>query len=750
MDSTVATHYRTCPLCEATCGLEITVRDGAVQRIRGDRDDVFSHGFICPKGSTLKQLHEDPDRLRAPLVRRGEGFVEVSWDEAFAEIERRLMPLIAEHGANAVGVYLGNPNVHNLSGVFWIRPLLHALQTRNIFTASTVDQMPRHVSSGLMFGDPNAFVIPDLDRTNYLLMLGANPYESNGSLATAPDWPGRLEAIRARGGRIVVVDPRRTRTAEEADEHIPIRPGTDALLLCALANVIADEGLVDTGAAGEHLNGLDEALAVVAPYTPEAVEARTGVPAATIRRIARELAAADGAAVYGRVGVHTVPAGTVASWATDVLNTITGNLDRPGGAMWGHPPHARASSPTGGGRGYRIGRWTSRVGGLAEANGELPVAALAEEIETPGPGQIRALVTIGGNPVLSTPHSDRLDAALAGLDFMVSVDIYVNETTRHADVILPAPSPLEKSHYDAAFYNQSVRRVAKWSAPVMTPSQPSEHSVLARLASLIRGEGPNADPAVIDEELLGGILRGAVANEFSNVHGRDATELRSLVRGESATDRVVDALVRTGPDGDGFGDNPDGLTLERLQAHPHGIDLGPLVPRLPANLATTSGKVELAPAEIVDALPSVLAAIDSPADDQPGGESLRLIGRRHLRSNNSWMHNIEVLVKGKERCTLLIHPDDADARGLAGGDIAVVESRVGRVEAPIEISDEVMPGVVCLPHGWGHAAAGARMRVAAQRPGTNSNVLTDGSVLDPISGNATLNGIPVTVTRAGA
>jgi anaerobic selenocysteine-containing dehydrogenase len=619
--------------------------------------------------------------------------------------------------------------------------VLHGLRSRNIFSASTVDQMPRHVSTGLMYGDPNAFVVPDLDRTDYLLMLGANPYESNGSLATAPDWPGRLEAIRTRGGRIVVVDPRRTRTAEAASEHLSIRPGTDALFLCALANVIAAEGLVDIGAATPHLNGLDEALDAVAGFTPEAVEERTGIAADTIRRIARELAAAERAVVYGRIGVHTVAGGTVASWATDLLTTITGNLDQPGGGMWGLGAHARPRPPEGTRRGYGIGRWHSRVSAKPEVNGELPVAVLAEEIETEGPDQIRALITIAGNPALTTPNSARLDAALSSLELMVSVDIYLNETTRHADVILPVPSALEKSHYDAAFYSQSLRRIANWSPAVFGTDQPSDSEVLGRLALVVRGQGPNGDPAIVDEELLMVVLDRAVANRHASVYGRDAGELRQLVQGDTPQDRIVDALVRTGPFGDGFGADPDGLSLATLQANPHGLDLGPLEARLPGVLNTPSGKVELAPPQIIDAAKRLL-------DEQATVDGLTLIGRRDVRSGNSWLHNVNVLMKGKERCTLLMHPTDGDHRGLATGDVARVESRVGRVDVPLELTDEMRIGVVCLPYGWGHDAPGARLRVAEGRPGVNSNVLTDGAVLDPVSGNAVLNGIPVTVGPA--
>jgi anaerobic selenocysteine-containing dehydrogenase len=736
------THFRTCPLCEATCGLEISVSGGSVTRIRGDREDVFSRGFICPKGATLKQLHEDPDRLRTPQLRTPAGHRDATWDAAFAEVQRRLMPIIDEHGPDAVGVYLGNPNAHNLSGLFWVRPFLRALGSRNIFTASTVDQMPRHVSAGLMFGDPYAYVVPDLDRTAYLLILGANPYESNGSLATAPDWPGRLDAIRRRGGKLVVIDPRRTKTAAAADEHLFIRPGTDALLLGALIHVIAGEGLVDLGTATGHVNGLDRALAAVSGFVPDLVGARTGIPPATIRRIARELAGAESAAVYGRVGVHTVVAGTVASWACDVLNTITGNLDRPGGVMWGLAAHARPRPAQGGGRGYRIGRWSSRVSQRPEANGELPVGVLAEEIETDGPGRIRALVTIGGNPVLSTPHSDRLDAALDRLEFMVSVDLYLNETTRHADVVLPSLSPLEKSHYDAGYYGAALRRVANYSPPLFPSEQPSECDVLGRLIMLVRRHGPDGDTTEVDEELLASVLEQATEDPNSNVFGRDPAVLRSLVHGATAADRIVDALVRTGPFGDGFGNEADGLTLQQLLDHPHGIDFGPLEPRLPEVLQTRSQRVELAPPEIIAAIPAVLSATEQPAD------GLVLIGRRHLRSNNSWMHNLPVLMKGRARCTLLIHPDDAAARGLATGDVASVASSVGRLDVAVELSDEVMPGVVCLPHGWGHAAAGARLSVAAANPGVNMNRLVDGFILEPLSGNARLNGVPVIVARA--
>lgn len=733
-------HYRTCPLCEATCGLEITMEGAQVVRIRGDRDDVFSHGFICPKGSTLKQFHEDPDRLRAPLVKRDGVHVEVSWEEAFAEVERLLTPVFEAHGRNACGIYLGNPSVHNVAATLYGRPLIMALATNNIFSASTVDQMPKHVSAGYMFGDGLTIPVPDLDRTDYHLMLGANPWESNGSLCTAPDFPGKLKAIQERGGKFVVVDPRRTRTAEEADEHLSIRPGTDALWLFALAQVIFAEGLDDLGSIADHAVGLDEVRALVEPFTPDAVAARTGIDADTTRRIARELATAPTASVYGRIGTHTVSFGTLASWAVDVLNAITGNLDSAGGAMFPYPAHTSPHPETPGGRGFSVGRHHSRVGGHPEVRREFPVAVMAEEIETPGDGQIRALITVAGNPVLSTPDSGRLDAAFASLDAMVSVDPYLNETTRHADVILPPPSPLEKSHYDLGFYGLSVRNVANWSAPILGAQGPEESEILARLALIVSGQGAGADPAIIDDLLITNML-GRATREGAPLAGRDIEELKAQLTGDSPVDQAIDAMLRTGPYGDLFGANPDGLSLAKLQDNPHGIDLGPLTPQIPAVLRTKSAKVELAPEPIA----ADVARLRAELEREEPADQLVLVGRRHLRSNNSWMHNIDVLVKGKARCTLQVHPADAERLGLADGGSAKVASRVGVLEAPVEITDAIAPGVVSLPHGWGHDLPGTRMEVAGRRPGVNSNVLTDGAEFDPLSGNAVLNGIPVTV-----
>lgn len=735
--------YRTCPLCEATCGLEITVRDGRVARIRGDRDDVFSHGFICPKGSTLKQLHEDPDRLRAPLVKRDGRHVEVSWDEAWREVARGLSGVIERHGRGALGAYVGNPNAHNLSPLLYNRVWLRALGTRQLFSASSVDQIPKQVASGYLFGSPAAIAVPDVDRTDHLLMLGADPYESNGSLCTAPDFPGRLEALRARGGRLVVVDPRRTRTAQAADEWVAIRPGTDALLLAAMIRTLVDDGAIDPGERiGGLLSGVDEVLAALAPFTPESTAAATGVAPEVTRRLAREFAAAPTAVAYGRMGTSTVSFGTTTSWLVDVLNALTGNLDSPGGAMFPLPAAGNATThgEPGRGKGFRTGRGHSRVSGRPEALGEYPVAVLAEEMLTPGDGRIRALVTAAGNPVLSTPNSGRLETALESLEFMVSVDIYLNETTRHADVILPPPSQLERSHFDLVFTAFSVRNVANYSEAVFArdPGQPDEWEILLRLAA-IAGGAADSDVAALDELVLSSTLDGLLADPSSAIRGRDAAEIRAALGDTPGPERLLDLLLRSGAYGDGFGARPGGLTLDVLRANPHGVDLGPLEPRLPEALRTQSGKVELgAPALLAD-----LGRLERSMSSEAA--PLVLVGRRHVRSNNSWMHNVEVLVKGRERCTLLVHPDDASAHSLVDGAFAEVSSRVGALRVRVEVTSDVRPGVVSLPHGWGHDRPDARLGVAARYAGVNANVLTDEAEMDPLSGNAVLNGVPVAV-----
>jgi anaerobic selenocysteine-containing dehydrogenase len=723
--------YRTCPLCEAGCGLEITLKDEAVTRIRGDMDDVFSHGFICPKGSTLKDLHDDPDRLRTPLVKKDGAFVEATWDEAWAAIEAGLARVIDAHGRNALAAYVGNPNAHNIGAGLFLRGVLKGLGSPNLFSASTVDQRPKEISAGLMFGGFTV-PVPDVDRTDFVLMLGANPYASNGSLATAPDWPGRLEALIARGGELIVVDPRRSRTAETASQWVAIRPGTDAHFLAAIANVLIADGLVDMGRVAEHVAGYDEVVAGLAPFTPEAVAEVTGIAADTIRDIARRLAAAPTACVYGRIGTTTQAFGTTASWLVDVVNILSGNLDKPGGAMFTKAAAGQANTrgTPGKGRGMRVYRGESRVSGMKGTLGELPVAVMAEEIETPGEGQIRAMVTIAGNPVLSTPNGTRLDAALEQLDFMVAVDIYRNETTRHADVILPVPSALQKPHYDLSLLQLAIRNVANWSEPVLPldEGQPDEWEVLAKLAMIIQGvAAADADPAIADDMTYTAMSDGA---DPEIVKAIDQT-------GRRGPARIVDFMLRTGP---------YDVTLDDLIDNPHGIDFGALEPRMPEALRTPSGKIELAPVEVMGDLPRLADAMNAAVDPE---KPFLLVGRRHVKSNNSWMHNVPILLKSsKHRCTMQLHPDDAAHLGLADGDPALVTSRVGQVTVPVEITDGIRPGVVSIPHGWGHGDPDVKLRVAQEHAGVNTNILTDEAGIDPVSGNSILNGIPVSVARA--
>ncbi|MGV9412324.1 molybdopterin-dependent oxidoreductase [Nocardia sp. NPDC003693] len=735
---------RTCPLCEAVCGLEITL-DAAdhITAVRGDQADPFSRGFLCPKGASLGQLDEDPERLTAPMLRdrATNRWRAVSWDEAFGVIADRLPPVAAEHGNQALGLYLGNPNAHTIAGALYVPVLIRALATRNLFSASTADQMPKQVASGLMYGDPLTVAVPDLDRTDYLLMLGANPLESNGSLCTAPDFPGRLKALRKRGGKLVVVDPRRTRTAKLADEHLFVRPGSDAYLLFGIVRTLFEENLT---AVRVGVSGLDDVRSAAAPFTPEVVAERTGVAAETVARLARELAAAPTAAVYARIGTCTAEFGTLTQWLVDVINVLTGNLDSPGGAMFAEGA-ALGIVRT---RPFRLGRWSSRVRNLPEAMGELPVATLADEILTPGEGRIRAMVTVAGNPVLSAPSSARLDEAFAGLDFMVSVDRYLNETTRHADVILPPPRITQSPHYDFALLQFAVRNYARYSRPLVPlAGAPSEAEVMARLALAIGGQelAPGMDPlAVVDEIVIAGTL-----------HKAGMADRRAELLGDNTTEQRVDLMLKLGPYGEwthansGAGsaaqENTDetaiprtDLNLQVLLDNPHGIDLGPLRPRLPGLLLTKTRQVDLAPEPLLADVERLRERLADPAP------AMVLVGRRQLRSNNSWLHNVPPLVGGSNRCTLHIHPEDVARLGLA--DRAVVKSAAGAVTVDLEPTSDIMPGVVSLPHGWGHT--GSAQTVAREHAGVNANVLTDDSLVDAPSGNAVFNGVPVTITPA--
>ncbi|MBK9035312.1 MAG: molybdopterin-dependent oxidoreductase [Myxococcales bacterium] len=732
--------YRTCPLCEATCGLAIELDGDAVVGIRGDADDPFSRGYLCPKAAALAALHDDPDRLRTPLVRGADGELRTaSWDAAFAVAIERLTEIKAAHGADAVAVYLGNPAAHSLDLMSYGTALVRALGTRQRYSASSADQLPKMVSAALMFGGGLAIPVPDLDRTDRLLILGANPVVSNGSLMTAPDVKARLKAIRARGGKIIVIDPRRTETAALADEHHAIRPGGDAALLLAMVHVLCADGLVRLGAAAGHVTGLAEVEAIAARFAPARVAARVGLDEATIRRLAHEHAAAASAACYGRIGTTCQEFGTLASWAVDLVNVLTGNLDRPGGAMWTTPAALPGRYRTRGDA--RFGRYASTVRGLPEMFGELPVATLADELAG---GGVRALITIAGNPLVSAPGVGALTEAIAGLEFRLAIDPYVNATTRLADVILPPPSPLARAHYDLALYQLAIRNVARYSPPTVARAAgaPAEWEILLTLAKGVTGMA--AAPLAMADDV---VARELVSRELADLVEAgtparvDVAAALAMLDGRGP-DRVVDALVRLGPYGDGFGARPGGLTLAALRAAPHGLDLGPLVPRLPEVLRTPDRAIALAPAAIVADVARLEAALAAPAP------AMVLIGRRELRSNNSWMHNLRPLMKGRDRCTLLIHPADARARGLDDGATARVRSAAGEVLAPVELSDEVRPGVVSLPHGFGHELAGVRMAVARAHGGVNVNRVSDPEFVDAPSHNAAFNGVPVEVDAA--
>ena len=712
------THYRTCNLCEAMCGVEVEIEGKEILSVRGDKADVFSRGHVCPKATALKDLYDDPDRLKQPVRRVGDRWTPISWDEAFTEVADRIHRIQNEHGRDAVGVYLGNPNAHNFGTLVFGPPFLRTLGSKNRFSATSCDQLPLMMASYMMFGHQLLFPVPDIERTDFMMILGANPLASNGSIMAGPGIKKRLEAIGKRGGKVVVVDPRRSETARIADEHVFIRPGTDALFLLGLLHELCAKG-VELGRLSGGIKNLDQVLEIAKRYPPSQTEAVTGVPADTVKRLARELHAAPKGVLYGRMGTSTQEFGSLCMWLINVINAVTGNLDEPGGSMFTTPAIdvLHAAGGFGAGRGS-FGRWKSRVRELPEFGGELPSAALAEEILTEGEGQIRAMITLAGNPILSTPNGAQLDRAFASLDFAVSIDFFINETSRHADIILPPVSPIERSHYDLALYLTAVRNVAKYSPPPfeLDDEQYDDWEILTELSCRLA------------ERRHGKLSKQYVTARASQKAGPE---------------RVLDLGLRLGPYGKRFNPLSPGLSLKTLRKNPHGVDLGPLQSSLPDRIPERHGAIDLAPELFVRDLERLQARFT----DLGGDQKLLLIGRRHLRSNNSWMHNAQRLMKGKERCTLLIHPDDAGRIGVKSGDMVSISSRVGQVSAPAEVTDDMMAGVVSLPHGFGHDRDGVQLRVATSHPGVSINDLTDEQSID-VSGNAAFSGVPVTVAAA--
>ena len=726
----MTTHFRTCPLCEAMCGLEIETEGDRVRRVRGDRADVWSKGFLCPKGAALGELHHDPDRLRSPMVRDGDDWREVPWPEAFARCEELLSAVVAEHGREAVTAYLGNPNVHSYSLSRYSGAVPGLGGMRVTWSAGTVDQWPKNLVCAQLYGGAWSIPIPDVANTDLLVIMGANPHASNGSILSYPDLIGELGRIRDRGGRTIVVDPRRTGTAERADEWLPIVPGSDAALLLAVVAVLDEDGLTDLGAVEGRVRGIDEVLAAARDFPPDAVAAWCGIEAERIRSLAHEIAGARRAVVYGRIGLCTQEFGTLASWLVEVVNILTGHFAVEGGALFPRPAIATLSSTARRRGPVRTGRWRTRVRGAPEVLGQAPLSCLAEEIDTPGDGQVKGLITIAGNPALSAPDAGRLEAALPMLEAMISIDNYLNETTRHAHVILPGLSFLEQPHCDEALWSFALRGVARWSPPVFEPGdRPAEWEILLRLGAILGGMPADAvDVEALDDEWF--IARAAR-------HGVDGGSVDTGdLRGP---DRIADLTLRMGPWGAGYDRHAEGLTLDRVMEHPHGLDLGPSSAPIDDVLRTASGDIELAHDDILGDLDRLRARM---AEPRP---SLVLIGRRHVRSNNSWMHNLPALMRGRDRSTLLVHPDDAASHDLRDGDHATVTSESGCVVAVVEVSDEICCGVVSLPHGFGHDRPGTRSRVASERPGPNTNVLIPGHFVDAPSGNAAVNGVPVEV-----
>lgn len=704
MSTPIKTHYRACHLCEAICGLEIKTQDDHIVSIKGDKLDPFSQGFMCPKGTALEDIHTDPDRIQQPMKRVGEQWQAISWEEALSHTAEQLVALQAKHGNNAVAFYAGNPNVHNYGSMTHGGQLRSALKTINHYSATSLDQLPHHLAAQQMYGHQMMIPIVDIDHCDFLLMLGANPYASNGSLMTAPDMPKRLKQLQQRGGKFLVIDPRRSETAAKADEHLFIKPSTDAFLLLAMIQTLINNNWYQLSLPKERLIGFEAVAQAVQAFTPALAEAQTGISAERIITLARQLSQADKPAVYGRMGVSVQAFGGLCQWAIQVINILIGALDQTGGTRLTTPAFASVHKNTPA-KGH-FNRYQSRVSGLPEFAGELPTVALAEEMQTEGEGQIKGLISIAGNPVNSASNANALDKALAELDFYVAIDFYLNASTRHAHIILPPTSPLEHDHYDIAFFRLAVRDITRYNPAIFEPKADALHDwqIFNQLAEKIhRLRGENYQPL-------------------------------------PAPDKLIDAGIRA----DVYGEKhqPDvALTLAKIKDAVHGIDLGPLKPGLLERLATKDGNIELAPACFIDDLPRLLQSAKSATG------RLLLIGRRHIRSNNSWMHNSHRLVKGKPRWQLYMHPEDMASRNINDGDSVTISSRVGCVSTIVQASEDMMPGVVSLPHGWGHKHEGSQLHIAKQQAGVNCNELTDDKLFDQLCANAAFNGVPVEVEK---
>ena len=709
-------------------------------------EDLISLGHICPKGVALMELRDDPDRVTTPMVRKNGELVPASWEEAFSVIKEKFAAIKAQYGSEALSLFIGNATIGTTPFMVGYQMLLQCMGTQNLYTAGSMDHLPKLLTCKEMYGWEYTNPVPDIDNSDYILMIGANPMVSNGSLWLATGFRKRLKAMQSRGGQLEVIDPRFTETAKVAYQHHFIRPGQDPYLLLGLLHVIFRDDLANPGVANPHLNGLEQIEQLAASVDLQQIADNCGIDVATIESIAHKLAKTERAGIYGRVGSTTQIHGTLTSWLTEVINIITGKLDIPGGMMF--PKSAAFCVNAQGQPGIGLPNTTpphrTRVRNMPAVCGELPVACLAEEITTPGKGQIKGLVTICGNPASSTPGAEQLDHALSELDFLLCFDIYINETTRHADVILPGAHTFEKSFYGAYSVNYAVRNVVRYSPALfdLNDGYLSDWDAFLQVCSLAAGgEVLNEEGLLaMENQMISAVLDQAAQDEYSIAHGINVNEAIGKLTSARGIDRVMEAGFRSGPYGDGFGKNPDGITLEKIIAQPNGLDLGPLQPRLPEVLRTPSGKLELAPPAFMEEAKVLFAT-------QPETSEFTLIGRRQPRGQNSWGHNVNILIKGKFRCTLQMHSEDANRLQLQEGDNVKLDTETGQIVAQLEISDDMMPGVISLPHGFGHDKEGMKLTRAMQQPGVNINNILSNQCLDALTGNVVTNGVPVNVTQ---
>lgn len=702
--TTEKTHFRTCNLCEAMCGIVIKHDGEKVLSIKGDKDDPFSQGYICPKATALQDLHEDPDRLRQPVERTRDGWRKISWSEALDKVAQGIQSIQKKHGQNAIGIYLGNPNVHNLGGMLTIKHLLTSIKTRSRFSATSIDQLPHHIISMHLFGHMLRIPVPDVNRTQYMMIIGGNPLASNGSIMTAPNMRQKLKDIKARDGKVVVIDPRRTETADIASEHHFIRPATDVLLMLAMLNEIYLQGYAKRARANNRAADLAPEIERIAEfakdYSAESVAAITGIAAPEIKRLVKEFCEAESSVCYSRMGVSVQEFGLLSQYLVMIINIVAGRLDEVGGLMFPNPAVDLVNNS---GPGY-LGKRHSRVSHLPDFNGDYPVVAMADEMLVEGEGQLKGFITVAGNPVLSTPNGEKLDKAFAQLDFMFSIDYYVTETSRHAHIILPPVSPLERNHYDITFNGFAVHNVAKYSPVLFEKPKEAKHDwqIYLELAKRLDKKAPIATK--IERQLIKNL-----GPKF-----------------------VLDQGLKRGPYAN--------MSLKKVKNNPHGLDLGPLKPMLPNGIKHKDKQIHLH-VDFYQADLERVAKMVAHYDDS----QILLIGRRHVRSNNSWLHNSYRLVKGKPRCTLMLHPDTAKAHNIVDGQLVKVTSRVGEVTITAEVTDELMPGVVSIPHGFGHGRSGVKQKIAQAHAGVSVNDLTDDTLIDKLSGNAAVNGVPVSL-----